>query len=109
MWHLLRVVVRAGRPGSHAVLCAAADYFERHDELILNKQDSVTRYKIIETSISASNFRIRVERVEGFDPIITGTNVLRFYGDANVNKIVFIVITPFLISVLISHELGISA
>jgi len=41
MWHLLRVVVRAGWPGSHAVLWAAADYFERHDELILNIQHAV--------------------------------------------------------------------
>ena len=41
MWHLLRVVVRAGRPGGHAVLCATADYFEQHDELILNIQHAV--------------------------------------------------------------------
>lgn len=56
------------------------------DELILNKQDSVTRYKIVETSIASSNFRIRVERIEGFDPIPIGTNVLRFYGDPITNK-----------------------
>jgi hypothetical protein len=56
------------------------------DELILNKQDSVTRYKIIETSIASSNFRIRVERIEGFDPIPTGTNVMKFYGDPITNK-----------------------
>ena len=41
MWHLLRVVVRAGWPGGHAGLWAAADYFERYDELILNIQHAV--------------------------------------------------------------------
>ena len=41
MWHLLRVVGHAGWPRSHAVLWAAADYFERHDELILNIQHAV--------------------------------------------------------------------
>ena len=57
-----------------------------NDELMLNKQDSVTRYKIIETSSASSNFRVRVERIEGFDPIPTGTNVLRYYGDPIVKK-----------------------
>lgn len=59
-----------------------------NDELMLNKQDSVTRYKIIETSSASSNFRIRVERIEGFDPIPTGTNVLRYYGVPVVKKTV---------------------
>ena len=56
------------------------------DELILNKQDSVTRWSILETSESNSNFRVRLERIEGFDPIPTGTNVLKFYGSVLVNK-----------------------
>lgn len=59
-----------------------------NDELILNKQDSVTRYKILETSSASSNFRVRLELIEGFDPIPTGTNVLRYYGNVNVNKVV---------------------
>jgi len=58
------------------------------DELMLNKQDSVTRYQILETSVASSDFRVRVERIEGFDPIPTGTNVLRYYGDPIVNKTV---------------------
>lgn len=56
------------------------------DELILNKQDSVTRWSIVETSESNSNFRVRLERLEGFDPIPTGTNVLKYYGNTIVNK-----------------------
>jgi len=56
------------------------------DELVLNKQDSVTRWKVLETSVSSSNFRVRLERLEGFDPIPTGTNVLKFYGNTVVDK-----------------------
>ena len=37
-----------------------------NDELIINQEVSNTRYKIIEVSNTESNFRIRVERVEGF-------------------------------------------
>ena len=46
MWHLLRVVVRAGRAGRHAGLCAAVYYFERDDELILNSQCAVEENSI---------------------------------------------------------------
>lgn len=56
------------------------------NELILNKQDSVTRWTVLETSESNSNFRVRLERIEGFDPIPTGTNVLKYYGSTVVNK-----------------------
>jgi hypothetical protein len=56
------------------------------DELVLNKQDSVTRWKVLETSVSSSNFRVRLERLEGFDPIPTGTNILKFYGNIVVDK-----------------------
>jgi len=56
------------------------------DELVLNKQDSVTRWKILETSASSSNFRIRLERLEGFDPIPTATNVLKYYGSTSIDK-----------------------
>lgn len=56
------------------------------DELVLNKQDSVTRWKVIETSVSSSNFRVRLERLEGFDPIPTGANILKFYGNRIVDK-----------------------
>jgi len=56
------------------------------DELVLNKQDSVTRWKILETSVSSSNFRVRLERLEGFDPIPTGTNILKYYGSTGIDK-----------------------
>ena len=61
---------------------------QKGDEIILNRQDSVTRWKILETSVASSDFRIRVERIEGYDPIPTGANVLRYYGDKSVDNIV---------------------
>ena len=61
---------------------------QKGDEIVLNKQDSVTRWTILETSVASSDFRIRVERIEGYDPIPTGTNVLKYYGGTTVNNIV---------------------
>lgn len=58
------------------------------DELILNSQESVTKWKIIETSTASSEFRIRLERLEGYDPIATGANVLKIYGSSIIKKIV---------------------
>ena len=56
------------------------------DELILNKEMSVTRWGIIETSTASSNFRVRLERLEGIDPIPTGNNVLKYYGNLIIKK-----------------------
>jgi len=61
---------------------------EKGNEVILNKQDSSTRWTILETSTSSSDFKIRVERIEGYDPILTGANTLKFYGTKNINNTV---------------------
>jgi hypothetical protein len=61
---------------------------QKGDEIILNKQDSVSRWQILETSVASSDFRIRVERIEGYDPIPTGANILKYYGGKSVNNIV---------------------
>ena len=50
------------------------------DELIINQEVSNTRYKIIEISNTESNFRIRVERVEGLQPIPVGIGTLKIYS-----------------------------
>jgi len=50
------------------------------DELVINRKNSTTRYKIIEVSTANSMNRISVERVEGYDPIPIGTNVLQYYS-----------------------------
>lgn len=73
-------------PFRYSTINGAEKMLQNGDELVLNKQDSVTRWKILETSVSSSNFRVRLERLEGFDPIPTGTNILKFYGNTVVDK-----------------------
>ena len=60
------------------------------NELVLNRRDSVTRWEILETSTSSSDFRVRLNRIEGYDPIPTGNNMLKIYGSVDVRKTVSI-------------------
>lgn len=50
------------------------------NELIINQEVSNTRYKVIEVSTSESNPRIRLERVEGLQPIPVGIGTLKIYS-----------------------------
>lgn len=59
-----------------------------NDELIINTADSSTRYKVIEISTASSNVRIRVERIEGIEPIPVGVGTLKFYSSVVYNKVV---------------------
>lgn len=56
------------------------------NELIINTPISTTRYKIVEISTSASNPRLRFERVEGIEPIPVGTSTLKIYSPVIYNK-----------------------
>ena len=51
------------------------------DELIINTAKSSTKYKIIEVSTVESNPRVRVERLEGIEPIPVGIGTLKVYSD----------------------------
>lgn len=50
------------------------------DELIVNQESSNTKYKIVEISKSESDFRVRLERIEGLQPIPVAANSLRIYS-----------------------------
>lgn len=50
------------------------------DELIINIEKSSSRYKVIEISNVESNPRIRVERIEGIEPISVGIKTLKIYS-----------------------------
>ena len=50
------------------------------DEVIVNSDKTSTRYKIIEVSTAESNPRIRVERIEGIEPIPVGISTLKIYS-----------------------------
>lgn len=49
-------------------------------ELIPNLQNSSTRYKIVEISNTESNPRVRLERIEGLQPIPVGVGTLKIYS-----------------------------
>jgi len=50
------------------------------DELIVNSEKTSTRYKIIEISLAESNPRVRLERIEGIEPIPVGVGTLKIYS-----------------------------
>jgi hypothetical protein len=49
-------------------------------ELIINQEVSNTRYKVIEVSTTESNPRVRLERVEGLQPIPIAISSLKIYS-----------------------------
>ena len=55
-------------------------------ELIINSEQTSTRYKVIEVSTSESNPRVRLERVEGMEPIAVGIGTLKIYSPVIYNK-----------------------
>lgn len=56
------------------------------DELIVNRVNSSTKYRIKEISTASQLNRICVERLEGYDPIPVGTNVLEYYSSLAQNS-----------------------
>ena len=56
------------------------------DELIINTPVTSTRYRIIEISTASSNPKVRVERIEGNEPIPVGVNTLKIYSPVLYNK-----------------------
>lgn len=61
-----------------------------NDEVIINAPVTSTRYRIVEISTLNSNPRIRVERVEGNEPIPVGIQTLRIYSPVIYDKKVLI-------------------
>lgn len=56
------------------------------NELIINSTIATTKYKIVEVSTVSSNPKVRLERVEGNDPIPIGLNILKIYSSVFYNK-----------------------
>jgi hypothetical protein len=50
------------------------------NEVMVNSDRTSTKYRIIEVSTSESNPRIRVERIEGIEPIPVGIGTLKIYS-----------------------------
>jgi hypothetical protein len=50
------------------------------NEIVINSQESSTRYKVIEISLAESNPRVRFERIEGLEAIPVGIGTIRIYS-----------------------------
>jgi len=79
LWYHLNNIKYYGIDGSIKTLSIG-------DELIVNKLNASTRYKIIEVNTDSSNTKVRLEKIEGYDPVVVGTNVLKYYSDISANK-----------------------
>jgi hypothetical protein len=58
------------------------------NEVIINTNLSTTRYKIVEIDEKFNLPRLRLERVEGIEPIPVGVNTLKIYSPVTYNKLV---------------------
>ena len=56
------------------------------DELIINKKDSATKWRIKEVSTAKSNFRVILERIEGLDPVPVLLKSLKIYSPEMTTK-----------------------
>ena len=79
MWYHLNDIKYYGNDGTIKTLSIG-------DNLIVNKLNAGSRYVIKEVNTDSSNTKIRVENVEGYDPIVVGANVLKYYSDISVIK-----------------------
>lgn len=72
-WYLINTLTYYDRKGNEGKLSIG-------DSIITTNKGSYTRYKILEIDTANSQFRLNLERVEGYDPVPIGTNVLEYYS-----------------------------
>ena len=85
IWFHLADLKYYGKDGSIQTLTTG-------DELIINAINSSTRYKVVEVNTDYSDNKVRLELVEGYDPITIGTNVLKYYSSVANDKTVQITV-----------------
>jgi Leucine-rich repeat (LRR) protein len=56
------------------------------DEVIINREKTSTRYKVLEVSTSDVNPRVRLEKVEGMEAIPVGIGTLKIYSPVIFSK-----------------------
>ena len=74
VWYKLNTLTYYDRAGGTNTLSIG-------DILAISSKKSYTKYKITEVNTSESLFRVGLERVEGYDPIPIGSNILEFSSD----------------------------
>jgi len=70
LWYHVNTLNYYDRDGNVRILAIG-------DILGTTRKNSYSTWKIIEVNTSSSNFRLNLERVEGYEPVAIGTNVLQ--------------------------------
>lgn len=73
MWYVLGSITYYDYSGNTRQLAIG-------DELIINKKESATKWRITEVSTAKSNFRVILERIEGLDPVPVLLQSLKIYS-----------------------------
>jgi hypothetical protein len=73
IWYHFNTLNFEGRDGTSRTLKIG-------DSVILKKQGASSKYKIREISTENQLFKVRLERIEGYDPIPVGESVLEYYS-----------------------------
>ncbi len=73
MWYVLGSITYYDYSGNTKQLAIG-------DELIINKKNSSTKWRIKELSTAKSNFRVILERIEGLDPVPVLLKSLKIYS-----------------------------
>ena len=79
MWYVLGSIIYYDYSGNTKQLTVG-------DQLIINKKDSSTKWKIKELSTAKSNYRVILERIEGLEPVPVITSSLKIYSPELSNK-----------------------
>ena len=81
VWYHLNTLNYYSKDGSKNIIAVG-------DILALAREGKYSKYKVNEVNTSSSLFRLALERVEGYDPVPVGTNVLEYYADLKSQKTV---------------------
>jgi len=73
LWHVLGSITYYDYSGNTRQLSIG-------DELIINKKDSSTKWRVKEVSTAKANFRVILERVEGLEPVPVILQALKIYS-----------------------------
>jgi hypothetical protein len=78
LWYHLNSLIYYDRNGNARTLAIG-------DILSTTKKQSYTKWKVIEVNTASSLNRVILERIEGYDPVSIGTNMLEYYSPLTSN------------------------
>lgn len=81
LWYHFNTLNYYGRDNSTKTLVIG-------DIVVLTNQDSFTKYQVLEINKAGSLNRVSLERIEGFEPVAPGTNMLEYYSPLSSNNTV---------------------